>query len=169
MRLALAIAVLALGACECSTRVDDRRFACERDAQCAAGFVCSSGECTREGTAAGGGTGTAGGGMTAGGGATAGGGDTAGGGATAGGSSTAGGGATVTPTSLVFTTTPPSPLLAGLCFPLTVQARIGQLAAPVGSDTTVGLAVSLTNGSRFFSNATCSAAVTTTTLSLIHI
>lgn len=185
MRLGLALVVLAVAGCDCATRVQDKRFLCANDDNCVEGFVCVAGECVREGgsgggaaggeaggaaggTAGGAAGGTAGGaaGGTAGGaaGGTAGGaaGGTAGGaaGGTAGGSGGggAGGGA---PTSLAFITTPPSPLLAGTCFLATVQARLGAVAAPVATNTTVGLSVSVTGGSRFYSDSTCTASTAT--------
>lgn len=213
--------VLIIGACDCSSRAGDKRYACSTDEHCAEGFVCAAGECVRDGSSGGGfggggstaggqggaggvgggdagggdaggsaGAGTAGGGAAGGGGmeglaggdaggaagGTAGGaaggtgGGTAGGGLGGGaaggmGGGTAGGGMVLpTPTSLVFITTPPSPLLAGACFAETVQARIGTAPAPVPMDTMVGLSVSLTGGSRFYADAACTMAITTTSI-----
>ncbi len=224
MRWGLVIVVLVIGACDCSTRVGDKRFVCASDDHCAEGFVCSAGECVRAGSTGGGvgggstaggqGGGVAGGGDAGGGdagGGDAGGGDAGGaaGGGTAGGGTAGGGmggggmeglgggaaggvagggaggtagggmgggmgGGTAggmgggmmlpTPTGLVFITTPPAPLLAGACFADTVQARIGPAPAPVPMDTTVGLSVSLTGGSRFYADAACTMAIATTTI-----
>jgi len=130
-----------------------------------------AGGSTAGGSTAGGGTsgGATAGGATAGG-ATAGGATAGGataGGATAGGATAGGataGGAVNPPTSLVFITSPPAPLLAGACFVATVEARIGAAATPVASDTTVGLSVSLTNGSRFYSDAACTMTAATATI-----
>ena len=70
------------------------------------------------------------------------------------------------PDSLVFTTTPPSPLLAGHCFLDTVEARRAGTPTPVATDTTVGLTVSLTppQGARFYSDAACTSSITTTSI-----
>ncbi len=185
MRAALVVTLLTLGACECSSRVGDRRFACDGDDQCTDGFACVGRECVPRGSTAGGSAGgnglaggsTAGGdagGATAGGGAAGGapaGGGTAGGasagGGTAGGATAGGGtagGAVTPPTSLDFTTTPPSPLLAGMCLTATVQARIGAAPAPVASATSVGLTVSVTGGARFYSDAACTTSSATATI-----
>jgi len=131
----------------------------------------TAGGATAGGATAGGATagGATAGGATAGG-ATAGGATAGGataGGATAGGATAGGataGGAAPMPTSLVFTTTPPSPLLAGMCYPATIEARIGGAATPVTSSTMVGLGVSLSGGVRFFSSSSCSTTLSTVTI-----
>jgi hypothetical protein len=41
--------------CQCSTRVDEERFACTQDSDCVPGFVCLMAECVRESTGQGGG------------------------------------------------------------------------------------------------------------------
>lgn len=61
------------------------------------------------------------------------------------------------PDSLVFTTTPPSPLRAGACFALSYQTRKGGVAMPVTSNVTVNFASNPTGSVRLYSDAACSA------------
>jgi hypothetical protein len=69
------------------------------------------------------------------------------------------------PTSLAFMVPPPSPpLLAGNCFPATLQSRIVGAAAPVAGDTVVMLTSSPAANARFYSDATCATAITTVTI-----
>jgi len=172
-----------LAGCQCGvTGLEEKRFVCGNDGECASGFVCVDRVCVREGAAAGG-SATAGGAATAGGsaggdsggsGGESGGGSSAGGssaggssagGSSAGGSSaggsSAGGVAGPMPDTLVFTTNPPSaPLLAGRCFPATVEARLAGAATPVPAAVTVNLTPTLTERARFYSDATCDTQVT---------
>lgn len=64
------------------------------------------------------------------------------------------------PTSLVFTTTPPSPVRAGTCLTATVEARRGATPTPVTSNTTVTLAPATTGAVRFYSDAACTSSIT---------
>lgn len=71
------------------------------------------------------------------------------------------------PTSLVFTTMPPAPLLAGACIPAIVEARIGAAAQTVGADAPVGLtaAPSAFVGARFYATSSCAMApISSTTI-----
>jgi hypothetical protein len=69
------------------------------------------------------------------------------------------------PNDLAFITTPPpAPLLAGRCFIATVQAQRGAAPVPVAGDTTIGLTVSPTAASNFYSDANCATAITTATM-----
>ena len=69
----------------------------------------------------------------------------------------------IPPNSLVFTSTPPSPVRGGTCLTATVEARRLGVAAPVAGPTTIGLTVAPAGGALFYSDATCSAATTTAT------
>ena len=68
------------------------------------------------------------------------------------------------PNSLVFTSTPPGTLRAGTCQQATIEARRGAAAVPVAGTTTVGLTVAPTGAVRFFSDASCANAITTTSI-----
>ncbi|MBL8956877.1 MAG: hypothetical protein JNK82_39250 [Myxococcaceae bacterium] len=171
LRLTVVAAALSFAACQCTTRASEHTYACVGDADCAEGFTCVALVCTLHGGTAGGGEATAGGGAPAGGG-TAGGNTTAGGGASAGGgAATAGGGmgtgGGVPPTSLVFTTTPPSPLPAGTCFPAIVEARLGASPQAVTVDSPIGLTAASDAGvgARFYASSNCATSVSAVTLS----
>ncbi|MDP1826485.1 MAG: hypothetical protein Q8L48_24665 [Archangium sp.] len=69
-----------------------------------------------------------------------------------------------TPTSLVFTTTPPNPVRAGTCLAASVEGRRTGLATPVLNATTIGLTVAPTGGARFYSDANCSTTITNTSM-----
>ncbi len=135
MRLTAA-AALSLAACQCGSGATEKTYVCGTDDDCADGFVCVGLVCAPKGTATAGGAaaggGTAGGASDAGGMGTAGGASAGGstaGGASAGGTGTGAGGG-VPPTALAFTTTPPTPLPEGTCFPAIVEARIGPTPQP---------------------------------------
>jgi hypothetical protein len=69
-----------------------------------------------------------------------------------------------TPTSLVFTTTPPNPVRAGTCLAASVEARRTGVATMVLGATTIGLTVAPTGGARFYSDANCTTTITNTTM-----
>ncbi|MBS1150823.1 MAG: hypothetical protein H6Q89_2521 [Myxococcaceae bacterium] len=119
------------------------------------------------GGAGGGAAGGAGGGAAggAGGGAAGGAGGGAAGGAGGGAAGGAGGGGgALPPTSLVFTTSLPTPLLAGACVLSTVQARRLTVPTAVATNTTVGLSEVAVGTARYYSDAACTTTVTTTTI-----
>lgn len=64
------------------------------------------------------------------------------------------------PTSLVFTTTPPSAMRAGTCLTATVEARRGTVATPVTSNTMVTLAPVTAGAVRFYSDSACANSIT---------
>ena len=72
-----------------------------------------------------------------------------------------------TPTSLVFTSpVPAAPILPGLCFPATVEARssFGTVPAVLIADSPVALTATPVGGLRFYSNATCTTPITGVTI-----
>lgn len=68
------------------------------------------------------------------------------------------------PTSLVFTTTPPSSMRAGTCLTATVEARRGTVATPVTSNTTVTLAPVNTGAVRFYSDSACANSISSVSM-----
>jgi hypothetical protein len=68
------------------------------------------------------------------------------------------------PTSLVFTSTPPNPVRGGTCLTTTVEARRGAVAAPVGTNTTIGLTAMPSGGTLFYSDGACTTTTTNATM-----
>jgi len=62
------------------------------------------------------------------------------------------------PDSLVFINPPPSQLRAGVCFPMSYQARRGGMAMAVGSNANVSFSSTPISGARFYSDAACTTA-----------
>jgi hypothetical protein len=68
------------------------------------------------------------------------------------------------PTSLVFTSTPPSPVRGGTCLTAVVEARRGTIATPVAGSTTIGLTAVPGGTVRFYSDGACTTSTTTATM-----
>lgn len=68
------------------------------------------------------------------------------------------------PTSLVFTSSPPSPLRGGTCLPVAVEARTGATAVQAKGDDVLTLTANPLKSALFFSDAACTTPVTTATL-----
>jgi len=67
------------------------------------------------------------------------------------------------PDVLVFTTTPPSPLKAGACFPMAIQSRRGATPIAPFAPVTINLS-SVVGAARFYADPTCDSQVTSTLL-----
>ncbi|MFT3712939.1 MAG: hypothetical protein QM817_35250 [Archangium sp.] len=65
------------------------------------------------------------------------------------------------PTSLVFTSTPPSTVRGGTCLTASIEARRGTVATPVTSNTTVSLTPTTAGAVRFYSDSACANSITT--------
>lgn len=71
---------------------------------------------------------------------------------------------TQAPTSLAFAAALPSPLRAGACLPATVESRHNGAATTVLSDTNVALTVDVADGTRFFTDPSCTSMTTSVTI-----
>lgn len=171
------VLVASLPGCQCgSTGVENRRFTCSRDDQCADGFVCTFGECLPPETpgADGGTDGGTDGGVDSGipdGGETDAGTD---GGLPDAGGTDAGpdggapdGGPTPKPTKLSFIS-PPQTVQAGQCsapLVLETQSSTGS-TAPVSASTTISLSTFPNSSFTFYTDATCQTALPTKQVTL---
>ncbi|MBX7102164.1 MAG: hypothetical protein K1X89_30895, partial [Myxococcaceae bacterium] len=117
------------------------------------------------GSGGGSGGGAAGGAGGGSGGGAAGGGSAGGAGGGAGGGTAGGaGGGSVGPNQLIFTTSPPTPVLAGDCVATTIQSRLNGSPQAVASAANVALTVSPTGAAAYFSDAACTTAITSVTI-----
>ncbi|MFT3713486.1 MAG: hypothetical protein QM817_38000 [Archangium sp.] len=68
------------------------------------------------------------------------------------------------PNSLVFTSSVPNPVRGGTCVPMTAEARADGVASAVAMNTTVALSVLPGGTVTFFSDSSCTQAITSTTI-----
>jgi hypothetical protein len=68
------------------------------------------------------------------------------------------------PNSLVFTSSVPNPVRGGTCVPMTAEARADGVASPVAANTPVALSVLPAGTVTFFSDSSCTQAITSTTI-----